>query len=117
MLLAVILFLAACAGPAKQPPQRSSPPTLSGNVLLPSPRLLVGRVVAVDAERKFAFVELAGEAPAGALVDGTELIARTIDLRETARIAASRYIRGRTLGTNILAGQPTPGDEVVWLAP
>jgi len=36
---------------------------------------------------------------------------------ETARLRASRYLRGRTLGTKILTGQPAPGDEVVWLAP
>jgi hypothetical protein len=38
-------------------------------------------------------------------------------LRETGRVRASRYVRGRTLGTTLVAGQPSLGDEVVWLAP
>jgi hypothetical protein len=90
---------------------------LPAGALVPSPRLIIGRVIAIDAERRFAFVELASDAPAGSMAEGSELIARTIDLRETARMHASRYVRGRTLGTNIVAGQPSPGDEVVWLAP
>ncbi len=73
--------------------------------------------MAVDLPSGFAFVSLASDAPAAALADGTELIARTLALRETARLQASRQIRGRTLGTRILAGQPSVDDEVVWLAP
>lgn len=86
-------------------------------ILAPSPRLIVGRIIAVDAERRFAFVELAPDAPATALVDGTEMSARTPELRATGKLRASRYVRGPTLGTTIIEGQPTPGDEVVWLAP
>ena len=85
--------------------------------LAPSPRLIVGRVLAIDASQGFAFVELAVDAPAAALADGTPLICRTLDLKETARLQVSRYVRGRTLGTKIVAGQPSPTDEVVWLAP
>jgi hypothetical protein len=85
--------------------------------LAPSSRLILGRLVAVDPSQHFAFVELAADAPANALSEGTELIVRTSELRETGRLRASRYLRGRTLGTTILNGQPALGDEVVWLAP
>jgi hypothetical protein len=77
----------------------------------------VGRVIAVEVPPGFAFVQLANDAPPAALADGTELITRTLDLGETARLRASRHLKGRTLGTKIVAGQPSPGDEVVWLAP
>jgi hypothetical protein len=101
------------------PPPASALPTpiLAPGALVPSPRLIVGRVVAIDPAHNFAFVELASDAPPAATADGTELIARTLDLRETGRLQASRYVRGHTLGARIVAGQPTPGDEVVWLAP
>jgi hypothetical protein len=62
-------------------------------------------------------VDLAADAPVNAVGAGAELMTRTADLRETARLLASRQLRGRTLGTKILSGQPSPGDEVVWLAP
>jgi hypothetical protein len=116
--LAVILLLTGCRHSS---PSRSTPslrhPALAADALMPSPRLIIGRIVAVDTTQGFAFVELASDAPAGALVDGTELIARAADLRETARLRSSRYVRGRTLGTKIVDGQPSPSDEVVWLAP
>jgi len=116
--LAAILFLAGgCQRAGRSPPPAPSPPVLAADALLPSPRLVVGRVVGVDPGRAFAFVELAGDAPADAVGAGAELITRTADLRETARLLASPQLRGRTLGTRILSGQPSPGDEVVWLAP
>jgi hypothetical protein len=94
-----------------------SSPALSAEALAPSPRLIVGRIIAVDLTQRFAIVELASDAPAAPLADGTELIARTLELRETARLRVSRYVRGRTLGTQIIGGQPSVGNEVVWLAP
>ncbi|MEY2880715.1 MAG: hypothetical protein RLZZ15_3095 [Verrucomicrobiota bacterium] len=95
----------------------AAPAALPPGALLPSANLLVGRVIAIDAERGFAFVELAADVPAEALVDGAELRARTDALRETARLRASRHLRGRTLGTTIIAGRPAPGDEIVFPAP
>ena len=110
--LAAALFFGACAHRgAKQAP------VFTVDALLPSPRLIVGRVIAVDREQGFAILELASDAPKSAVADGSELIARSLDLRETARLRVSRYLRGRTLGSKIVAGRPTPGDEVVWLAP
>ena len=118
--LALIAFLPLCAGCSlfsTKPPTKSAPSVLSAGALLPSPRLIVGRVIAVDESRRLAFVELAPDAPQAALIDGTELSVRTLSLRDTARLQTSPYVRGRTLGAKIMAGQPSPGDEVVWLAP
>ena len=95
------------------PPQAALP----ADALAPSPRLIVGRILATDAAQGLAFVDVAAGAPAAALEDGAELMARTLDLRETGRLRTSRYLRGRTLGAKIAAGQPAPGDEVVWVAP
>ena len=103
-------FLGACRHTAPAP-------ILSAGALVPSPRLIVGRIIAVDAARHMAFVELAPDVPGAALADGTELATRTLDLKDTGRLRVSRYVRGRTLGTKILGGQPSTGDEVVWLAP
>lgn len=78
----------------------------------------MGRVIALDPERALAFVHLAADSPPSALAEGTELIVRDpAGLRETGRLAASRYVRGRTLGTTITAGRPAVGHEVVWTAP
>jgi hypothetical protein len=124
VLLLVPLFvsLAGCGTRATSSaaPPPSSPTgggVLADDALVPSPRLIVGRIIAVDPARGFAFVELAADAPASALTEGTELIVRTPDLREKARLKTSRHLRGRTLGTNVVGGQPSPDDEVVWLAP
>ena len=121
-LLAVISFLAACAhvAPPTAPPGVAredrpvgvSPP--SADALEPPSRALVGRILAVDAARGVAFVALTAEPPVAALADGAGLITRTDDLRETGRLRASRYVRGRTLGAQILSGQPAAGDEVVF---
>ena len=110
--LAVLCLVAGCA----QAPQKPTP-ILAEGALIPSPRLIVGRVIAIDAPRGFAIVELAADAPAAAASEGAELISRTLELRETARLRATRQHRGRILGTQVLSGQSSPGDEVVWLAP
>ena len=91
----------------------ATPPT----TLAASPRKLVGRVSAIDLARGFAFVTLSTEPPSSALADGAQLIARTDDLHETARMKTARNARGRILATQIISGQPTPGDEVVTLTP
>jgi len=111
---AILVAAAGCQHRAVAPVVPAAAPL---EPLTPSPRLIVGRILDVDRSRGFAFVDLAGDAPAAALADGTELIVRTLALRETGRIRVSRYLRGRTLGATIVAGQPAPGDEVVWLAP
>jgi hypothetical protein len=117
-LLALISLVAGCRHATPTKSVSSTPPiTLGADVLLPSPRLIIGRIIAVDSAQGFAFVDLAPDTPSPALANGTELIARTLALHETGRLRVSRYVRGRTLGTKIVDGQPSPGDEVVWLAP
>jgi hypothetical protein len=102
LLLLLVLSSGACRHHA--PARAAVPPA---ETLAPSPRLIPG----------FAFVELAADSPNAALANGTELVARTLELRETARLRVSRFVRGRTLGVTIVSGQPSAGDEVVWLAP
>lgn len=99
---------------------RAAPPARPASTiepLAPSPRLILGRILAVDIAQGFAHVELAADAPAAALAEGTELTARSDDLRATGRLKASRYVRGRILGASVVQGRPEAGDEVVWLAP
>ncbi len=114
-LLAVFVFCAGCA--TKSAPTTSASPTPKSTVFAASANVVVGRIVAVDAERGFAFVDLGFAAPPAAQADGATLVARKLDLRETARLRASSYVHGKTLGTKIVSGQPAPGDEVVWQAP
>jgi hypothetical protein len=113
----ILTILVGCHGGFTDRARGTASPVLAPGALVPSPRLIVGRVLAVDHPQRFAFVDLASDAPKAALIAGTELSVRTLDLRVTGRIEVSRYIRGRTLGAKIVGGQPSPGDEVVWLAP
>ena len=118
-LLAVIYFVPGCSTATTTPASRSAaaaailPPA---DALTLSPHKIVGRIVAVNTARGFAFVSLTTTTPAAALVAGGELIVRSDDLRETGRVRTSRYNRGRTLGTQIISGQPKLGDEVVFHA-
>lgn len=125
-LLAVFFCLTACAHRVASVASSSPAPSLSAlaptpppspDALQSSPRTLVGRILAIDASRGFAFVATAPEAPSAALAEGAELLVRTDDFRETARLRVSPYVRSRTLGTQIIAGQPSPGDEVVYPPP
>jgi acetolactate synthase regulatory subunit len=116
-LLAVIYFVAGCSTPPPAPPSTHVPSAamiLPADVLTVSPHKIVGRIVAVDTARGFAFVSLTATTPAAALADGGELIVRSDDLTETGRLRTSRYTRGRTLGAQIISGQPKMGDEVVF---
>ncbi|MFZ9748087.1 MAG: hypothetical protein ACO3G4_15820, partial [Opitutaceae bacterium] len=106
----LLLFASGCLAPTG--PSAASPPPREP--LAPSPRLVVGRVLEVDAARGFALVELAADVPRPALAPGTLLLARRPDLTPVATLRASTFLRGRTLGTRMAAGTPHPGDEVVW---
>jgi hypothetical protein len=80
--------------------------------------VLVGRVRSVDRSQRTAIVDLRGDVPPAALANGVELSARDFNtLAQTGLLKVSRSIRDLPLGTNIVAGQPSPGDEVVWLVP
>jgi len=119
-LLAVIYFVAGCSTATTTPQASRSAAAAAmlppADALTLSPHKIVGRIVAVDTARGFAFVSLTTTTPAAALVEGGELIVRSDDLRETGRVRTSRYTRGRTLGTQIISGQPKLGDEVVFHA-
>jgi hypothetical protein len=117
LLSLAMLFSMACSHSALPRLKPAALPLATTELLSPSPRLIVGQVIAVDRERGFAFVELARDAPVAAAVPDTELLTRNDDLQETARLQVSRHLRGRTLGTTITSGNPVSGDEVVWLAP
>ncbi|MDO8540899.1 MAG: hypothetical protein Q7S40_10730 [Opitutaceae bacterium] len=120
-LLAVSVFAYGCQHirivRRSSPPRAATATPAATRTFSPSPRLIVGRVLAVDPARGFAFVDLGSDAPPAALAEGTELTSRTLDLRDTAQLRASRQLRGRTLGATVISGQPSPGDEVVWHAP
>ena len=119
-LLAVIYFVPGCSTATTTPQASRSAAAAAmlppADALTLSPHKIVGRIVAVDTARGFAFVSLTTTTPAAALVAGGELIVRSDDLRETGRVRTSRYTRGRTLGTQIISGQPKLGDEVVFHA-
>lgn len=85
--------------------------------IAPSPHRVVGQVLATDSAGGLAWVDLGHNPMSAPLTEGTELLTRSLDLRPTGRLRVSRYLQGRTLGTLIVGGQPTTGDEVVWIAP
>lgn len=116
-LSGLVLLAAGCSGPPSRPSGPPSAAAAPAEPLAPSPRLIVGRVLALDAARGFAFVEVASDAPRPALAPGTLLVARRPDLTPTATLNASTQLRGRVLGTRVASGEPRPGDEVVWEAP
>ena len=109
----LVLLAAGCVAPPAPAPSAASP----AEPLAPSTRLLVGRVLEVDAARGFAFIELAPDAPRPALAPGSLLLVRRPDLTPSGTLRTSAYLRGRTLGSRVAAGTPRPGDEVVWAAP
>ena len=112
----LVLLAAGCIAPPTPPPLVPSAPVQPAEPLAPSPRLLVGRVIAIDVARGFALVELASEAPRPALAPGSLLVARRPDLTPVATLRASAQVRGRILGTRVASGIPRLGDEVVWEA-
>ncbi len=113
------LLLAGCATRASKPASDSAglgTPEQSGQPArtVPGPVQVVGRVIAVDFRTLTVIIETARYAIVPPDFSGRVLIARKDDLRPTARLQASPYLRGRTLGTRLLAGQPQIGDEVVF---
>ena len=112
----LVLLAAGCLAPPRST-QAPAPEAAPVEPLAPSPRLLVGRVLEVDAARGFAFIELAPDAPRPALAPGSLLLVRRPDLTPSGTLRTSAYLRGRTLGSRVAAGTPRPGDEVVWAAP
>lgn len=81
----------------------------------PGPVQVLGRVIAVDQRTLSVIVDLAPYVVLPSDFATRQLIARRDDLQPTARLQSSAYLRGRTLGTRLIAGQPQVGDEVVFL--
>jgi hypothetical protein len=98
-----LVLLTGCATPRAALPEEPDDP-----FLLP-PEIRVGYIAEVDAEAGIAIVRLHSasiRAPA-------DLISRNEAMVVTARLETTRFQRGRSLGTRILAGLPNVGDEVV----
>jgi len=110
LLPLAVFFLVLGCGTAPAPKTASTYTT----ELAPSPNLYVGRILAIDLERHFAFVALTPSAPPIALQPDMILVARNDALRSTAHLRTSHQLRGRTLGVLIISGQPTVGEEVVF---
>ncbi len=109
------LLLAGCAtrGSNTAKGGAASSPSSQATRTLPSPVHVIGRVIAIDPRTLFVMVEAPPYTPIPADFNGRILISRTDDLRPTARLQASPYLRGRMLGTRLLSGRPQVGDEVV----
>lgn len=108
------LLLAGCVSrgtKSARPP--GDTPAAAAPALVPSPVQIVGRVIAVDLPALTAIVDVYPYTNLPADFAGKIMISRTDDLRPTARLEASPYLRGRTLGARLLAGRPQVGDEVV----
>jgi hypothetical protein len=116
LLFALGLTLAGCAGAGSRPPAPATARPAPAALLQPSPLLLVGRVLAVDGTRHTVIVDVSPYASLPTVLAGRVLLARDPgDLHPTARLEASPYLRGLTLGTRLLDGLPVVGDEVVLL--
>jgi len=75
-------------------------------------------VLAVDPAAHTVIVDVSPYAVLPGNLTGRMLLARNPgDLRPTGRLQASPYLRGLTLGTRLIEGQPVVGDEVVLVPP
>jgi hypothetical protein len=105
-----VLTLAGCATHRGR-----TPATAAGHAdaPAPSPMQVVGHVIAVDPRTLDVIVDVAPYAVLPTDFERRILLTRTEDLQPTARLQASPYLRGHTLGTRLLIGRPNVGDEVV----
>ena len=108
------LLLAGCASLGRKAPVDTDLTSkVSANTTTASSAVGVGRIIAIDAASLSVLVEVGSFAVLPPDFATRILIARTEDLRPTARLQSSSYIRGRILGTRLIAGVPQVGDEVV----
>ena len=91
-----------------------SPESTDANRTVPGPVQVLGRVIAVDMRTLSVIVDLAPYVVLPPDYATRTLVSRRDDLQPTARLQSSPYLRGRTLGTRLIAGQPQVGDEVVF---
>ncbi len=85
----------------------------ASSAISPSPMRIVGRVIAVDPSTQNVIIAVSPFAVLPGDFDRRILITRTDDLRATARLQSSPYLRGHTLGARTLGGRANVGDEVV----
>ena len=123
LILSVALSTVLVAGCAtrgsKSSPGGNAPSKLDASAdaprTVPGPVQVLGRVIAVDMRTLSVIIDLAPYVSLPGDFATRQLISRRDDLQPTARLQSSPYLRGRTLGTRLLAGQPQVGDEVVFL--
>jgi len=114
------LLLAGCATRGSKSPASDGTPSKpkesadSGRTI-PGPVQVLGRVIAVDLRTLSVVIDLAPYVEIPFDFATRQLITRRDDLQPTARLQSSPYLRGRTLGARLIAGQPQVGDEVVFL--
>jgi len=111
ILMLGCLLLAGCATRTVGKPPA---PTVKAGAVAPSPFWVVGHVLDVDATTGNVIIDVAPYAVLPADFSGKIMLTRAeADLRPTAKLQASPYLRGHILGAQLLAGRPNPGDEVV----
>ena len=111
------LLIAGCATNGSKPADKGVAPDVSSahtERTMPGPVQVVGRVISVDLRSLTVIIELAPFATLPPDFSGRALISRQDDLRPTARLQASAYLRGRILGARLVAGKSQVGDEVVF---
>ncbi len=108
------LLLAGCTTTGGHKPTSSDKNTsATSSAILPSPMQIVGRVIAVDLRTLNVIIAVSPFTVLPGDFARRILITRTDDLRATAKLQCSPYLRGRTLGARILVGRANVGDEVV----
>lgn len=110
--LAAVLLLGGCASRTKNPsPENAAPPTERYSPALSTE---LGRVISHDPAAATVLVEFSSFARPPADLAGRALLARNPDtLAPTARLVAAPHRTGRVFGAYVVAGQPSPDDEVV----
>ena len=114
------LLIAGCATRGSKPASQGGNPVVSPaqtGQTVPGPVQVVGHVISVDLRSLTVMIELAPFAVLPSDFSGRILISRQDDLRPTARLQASAYLRGRILGARLQAGKSQVGDEVVFAPP
>ena len=108
------LLLDGCSTRHAKPDAKGAEPASQSGRTVPGPVQVVGRIIAIDLRSLTVVVELSPYTTLPADYSGRVLISRLDDLQPTARLQATPYLRGRTLGTRLVAGKPQMNDEVVF---
>jgi len=108
------LLLAGCFSLGRKAPSDTATGSkVKAMTVALSSALVVGRVIAIEPSSKSVLVEMGAFTVLPPDFATRILITRTDDLRPTARLQSSSFIRGRILGTRLIAGAPHVGDEVM----